>query len=579
MLKIRSFKIDFLINETKKAFLKFPLPILYSLVVAYLFIYEKKLESNYILLIGIPLSTGLTIYASSLDSFKRKLIPHLTHIIVFIIYLYLQPFTKADRYALQVFLFIFAAHLFVAFSTSFKDQSIMGFWRFNQKLFERFIISFIFSNTIFVGLFLSITIISFLFLVSFPSDLYLNLWIATVFIFNTWFFVADIPLNQETEISEFEYPKKLKLLVEYVLIPLLCLYFLILYVYLVNIIIAHELPKGKVGYLVSFASLFGIFTLLLGHPLLESSERSWFRVLFKGFYVAVIPLSLLMLFGLSIRFNQYGITEGRYLLFAIGIWLIGISLYFIFTKTKNIRLIPMSLCVISLIISFGPWNVWNVSYKSQTKRLIETLAKMQMIKDGRIIKSEKPIQLLHSEFDNMLSLMRYHLEYGKRASLENLYSDNLHITATDPYSVLNQLNIQERSLVTSPEPFYTDEKILEPRVLDIKDYEFYVGSLPVRDSAVVINEHFKLTNTDGILKIKSRFLIHDFEVVNLNVVYEDLYKKYQNRYEIPQADLTFIKEEKLFKIKIKLNYLKKNKYKTKDNSAIQYDGVILFKPN
>jgi predicted Na+-dependent transporter len=65
-------------------------------------------------------------------------------------------------------------------------------------------------------------------------------------IFNTWFFLAGIPLDLEEIDKEVKYEKVIKLFAQFVLIPVTSIYLLILYAYEIKILFDWELPNGWV---------------------------------------------------------------------------------------------------------------------------------------------------------------------------------------------------------------------------------------------------------------------------------------------------------------------------------------------
>ena len=64
---------------------------------------------------------------------------------------------------------------------------------------------------------------------------------------------------------------------QYILIPLLILYLVILYVYGGTIIYTWNWPKGIVTYLISCVSCIGIFTTLVVFPYAQNDGSPWLR--------------------------------------------------------------------------------------------------------------------------------------------------------------------------------------------------------------------------------------------------------------------------------------------------------------
>ena len=89
----------------------------------------------------------------------------------------------------------------------------------------------------------------------------------------------------------------------------------------------------------------------------------------------MFPLIILLGFAIWKRVASYGITEQRYFVLALAFWLLYIALYFLLSKRKTIRLIPLSLCVLAFLVSFGPWGAAGVSLRVQRSRLQALLEK------------------------------------------------------------------------------------------------------------------------------------------------------------------------------------------------------------
>jgi hypothetical protein len=105
----------------------------------------------------------------------------------------------------------------------------------------------------------------------------------------------------------------------------------------------------------------------------------------------MIPLVIMLLLALWRRISEYGITENRFIAVGLGIWLGFIVIYFITSRTKSIKMIPVSLCLPALLFSFGPWSAFNVSEKSQVDRLQDLLTKNNILVDNRIQKAAETI--------------------------------------------------------------------------------------------------------------------------------------------------------------------------------------------
>ena len=120
----------------------------------------------------------------------------------------------------------------------------------------------------------------------------------------------------EENLDELEasttYPKGLKIFTQYVLLPLVSLYLVILYSYEIKIYFTSHWPEGWGTYLVLCFSVSGILSLLLIWPLRNEEGQHWIKNFTRFFYFALFPLILLLALAIYKRILQYGITEYSY---------------------------------------------------------------------------------------------------------------------------------------------------------------------------------------------------------------------------------------------------------------------------
>lgn len=418
-MKIPSLKVLFV--NAKETLLRFPFVILASVVGAGFMIYLLDLPFdrqdaykqlyNVVMVcsIGIPFFLSLVFICERIKTSKMLfVIVQLIGVVLLVFYYFSLPkdigYVDITRYIL----FIIGTHLLVSFSPFVNKKFSLesrGFWQYNQNLFIRILITGVYSGVLYLGL--SVAILSFdnLFDVNVDSKIYGQLFFFILGIFNTWFFLSGMPNNlDELESNDF-YPKGLKIFTQYVLLPLVIIYLLILYLYMGKIIILWQLPIGWVSYLVLGFSITGIFSLLLIEPLRELEGVNWIKIFSRWFYLILFPLIILLFFAIFRRTGEYGITERRYFVFVLAMWLTLMALYFSFSKIKNIKIIPYSLCIIAFLTSFGPWGAFSLSEKSQFSRLEEILIKNKILVDGKIVKAANPLQ--EEEIQDVSSVIQY----------------------------------------------------------------------------------------------------------------------------------------------------------------------------
>ncbi|HQJ60284.1 MAG TPA: DUF4153 domain-containing protein, partial [bacterium] len=205
-----------------------------------------------------------------------------------------------------------------------------------------------------------------------------------------WVVMAGIP--EIEKISEVEVVEKAAALIsKFVFIPVVLFYLVILYLYFGKVLFFEELPKGMTSYLILSFCTAGSITYSI---ILEESKRAQKGITAmyeKWFYRTVFPLLFLLWYAVWKRTDDYGITEKRYILIVLSVLLTTWASYFIFSKRKNIVIIPLLTAIVSILISFGPWGMFETSYRSQKTRIIEILEKNQLLENGKIIPSTKDV--------------------------------------------------------------------------------------------------------------------------------------------------------------------------------------------
>lgn len=264
-----------------------------------------------------------------------------------------------------------AFHLLVSFSPFIHRGSVEGFWEYNKLLFIRILTAGLYSGVLFAGLAIAIASTDALFNLNVDSDVYGHLFVFVAGIFNTAFFLAGVPDNWK-ELEETQlYPKGLKIFTQFVLIPLATIYLTILLAYEIKLIAEWSLPKGLVSSLVLGYAVYGILSILLVYPIRYDEGNRWISTFSKWFYLLLIPLIVVLALAVWQRVDQYGITESRYILIVLSLWLAGITIYFLTDRQQNIRVIPMSLCIVALLAVIGPQSASSLSARSQVNRLID----------------------------------------------------------------------------------------------------------------------------------------------------------------------------------------------------------------
>lgn len=276
-----------------------------------------------------------------------------------------------------------AFHALAAVLPFIRPGELNGFWQYNRELFLRFLIGGLYSGVLFAGLSIALVALEQLFGIDVDDDLYFDLFVTIAFVFQTWFFVSGVP-RQLGDLERVEaYPRGLKLFAQFVLVPLVTVYLAILTAYFVKVLVTTDWPSGWIGWLVSMVSVVGILSILLTHPIRGFKENSWIVTYGRWFWIVLIPAIGMLLVATLKRIGQYGVTEPRYILLVLTLWLAGMAVLYGVVRSQNIKWLPLTLGAIALLTYAGPWSAYSVSRSSQLGRLESLLERHGMLVNGR----------------------------------------------------------------------------------------------------------------------------------------------------------------------------------------------------
>jgi hypothetical protein len=628
--------INYLFAQARTAATRYPLTLISALIGVTIGIYLVEYESvtpnifpliNVMLCsaIGIPLFFCIEVFTDKNNYNKRfRLFFNLGGIVLLgLLFLTLptseQTFNTSVPYV-RYAIYNLAIHLLVSFAPFIKSKEINGFWQYNKLLFIRLLTSAVYSGFLFVGIVLALASLNILFDVKVNEKLYAEIWIFIVGFFNTWFFVAGMPKNFNELDKVEEYPKGLKIFTQYILLPLLGLYLIILYSYGIKIISLWDWPKGIVSYLITCVAVLGIFNFLLMHPYAKQEGNGWIKWTTKAYYFILIPLVVMLFIAISMRLNDYGITINRYIIYLLGIWLSLVCIYFIIGKT-NIKFIPVSLFTVIVLMSFGPWSMFSVSEKSQSNRLKHILEENNFLKDGKLVNEQtitidtnynKEIftpqnqELLNDSLKNEIkSILDYLDDHHGFNSIEEWYTQDFdnqiegHNLKKERWQRINEAEVYMRALGLDYRHYYTTDNDYvsystnsQDQLINIKgyDYETRINGYYYNRNEFNKDENlvtpFSVDSNRYELKanLKNENLItvyknnEVFSTIDLTKLREHLVKKYgmEQRYDLPQEDLTIVDSTTPFNYKLVLENISFNNEKNK-LELNTYNGVIYFK--
>jgi hypothetical protein len=549
------------------------------------------------LILGIPLFYNANVlmrFEWNPFNINKKIYPLLAFACLCLIYYLLYGKYEGNVF-LHYVLYWFLLHLLISFSLFYKKDEVLGFWEYNKSLFIQFLVSTLYSASLWLGLSAIVGTAIYLFGLNINGKIFLQMWMVCVFLFQPWHFLGSLPIELSQFKSTQSYPKGLKIFTQYLLIPLLSAYMLILYIYMGSIIVSWNLPKGLISWMISVMSVLGVLNLLFIYPKEKETENKWIRTYSRYFYSALLPLIILMLIGALKRISDYGLTEKRYLLLAMGVWLFGIAIYFIISKAKNIRILPISLFLLTLLCTFGPWSAFNSSRKSQENKLEELLIKNKILKDGAFLKESDEISFEQEK--RISSITEYLVDFHKAGAIRQWFKNSPQFKDSDlkflssAGDTIQMMGLEWRGRYDRGGKNGHMFRVVTPEIDAAISTRNYAFIYPFFENAIdEVNQFKKVTFGKEVYEVNINSLLEqievrkddeDFALINLKELYISIQSKKKEQHflddHVSQSIMSAESSAKTFSIKLELERIEAYVDRTNDFKLKTIKGNIFLK--
>lgn len=394
-------------------------------------------------LLGLPLFTASRAFA---ESRAMKALPcmlvDVAGFIFLALYLVFNGILAKDFMPLPMFRwfgFWLVFHLLAAVLPYWRVASVADFWEYNKQLLSNAVAAALYAFVMYAGLALAIFAVDQLFNLTIDGEVYAQLFVVITGLFATTYFLSDFPMQYDgLATKNAPYAVIIRNLTKYILIPLVIIYFVILYAYSAKIGVEWALPQGWVSKLVLSFSVAGIFTYLLNYQLVAHDDSRLVKQFRKWFFYILAPMVILLFIAIMRRINDYGLTEARYVVLALGIWLAVVSLYFIISKKDDIRFIPTSLLAFILVAMFGPLSAYKTAVDSQIGQLEQQFQQYHLFVNHQL----QPLQdtILQADYQQINSTLRYLNERDELQQIEQWFPvpfDTIYPLVNAPQEVYN----------------------------------------------------------------------------------------------------------------------------------------------
>ncbi|AZA83408.1 DUF4153 domain-containing protein [Chryseobacterium lactis] len=538
--------------------------------------------------LGISLMFALKMLSQRIG---RELLLQLLGIAFLVGFYYILPDKKnnfTEVYGYIIVITAILSHLLVSFIPFLDKNKEPGFWQYNKNLFVNIFLTAVFTGVLTGGVELAILAVDKLFDFNFKDKLYTDTFFVLAIFGSSFIFLLFNEKGLSTLEKDGTYPVVLKFFTQFILIPLLLIYAVILYFYSFKILINWQLPRGWVSYLILAYSVVGILALLLVHPLKEQNTKSWVKIFSKAFYYTIIPLVVLLFIAIFTRILEYGYTEPRYFVLLLAIWLLSIVTYFILNKKASIKFIPISLFTFGIFALIFPYlNAFSVAKRSQKTELLKILSEQQTLDKGSINFQKKITDTISNEIADKFEFLATRkqenflydlLNKEDRADLaKNINEGDFYLTRYTIQKKFVNLNKTSKDNTTEIDRLVI---LSEQQAIEIGDYRYLI-SFPRYNNQEAQNlqeDQFKLTD-ELDQKSSLKLNLNSKDEVDFGPQIMALFKENQGKtgtVKVPHIEMT----ANLGKYRIKLIFKQitkeKDSYNNKDYIYFE-DAYLLIK--
>lgn len=545
-----------IISVLYKSLKRFPVTILFSTAVAVMLIIINELQPitsqletltkiTMTFALGIPLSLCIKLFFERKDSGKlSELIGlYITGGLLLLLYYFflLDQLTMVSitRYT-AVSLALYLGFLLIPYLPK-KEQ----FEMYVIKICTGFFITVIYSAVLYLGLAAILLTIDQLLGVHVAGEVYYYTLLFVACVFAPSYFLADIPLKDQ-QFKQEDYSKVLRVLLLYIVMPLLTAYTTILYLYFIKIIVIRQWPVGLVSHLVLWYSIIVTIVLFFITPIKDKNR--WANKFSVWMPKIILPLLIMMFISMGIRINAYGVTENRYYVVVLGLWVFGVMLYFSFIKKRANIVLPVTLALIALVSVFGPLSSYSISTLSQNNRLQAILVRNNMLKEGKI--QIAPADISREDKYEISRKLDYFKNSHSLKDVKHL-PENFKIEDMD-----RVFGFSYENPYSQPRFYYFVRNQSEDAV-DIKEYDYlYLFDTRNLDNNTIASNTIDINYDHESAIIEITYQGNLLYQKDLNLYVKELFDKYEpaeGETLLPPEEMTFVEENE--KIKVKFIFL------------------------
>lgn len=542
-----------LAGKLKEGLKRFPLPLLMATITAFIAIYLNHFSNRLshvseeqlgrvamTFALGIPIFLCIQVFLEGLGSLKREKVLGIHGVGLLLMALYHVLWLQDFELETMVRYFGITVALYLLFTIIPHWKRKDGYVLYCLKLVTSFFTAFLYGIILFLGLSATIATVDALFSVNVSSKLYFDIFLLSAGIVAPAYFFSEIPPTGKI-LSLEEYPRTIRGLLSFIIMPLLSIYALILYLYFGKILMEGTWPIQLISHLVLWFAMISAGVIFFIEPLRE--KHSWMKGFSKWFPILMLPLLGMMFVAIGKRIGYYGITENRYYVLAAGVWVTLSMLYWIFRKGALPTFVIQLLTLFVVLSVAGPVKASTVARFSQNQRLETILNRNQMLKNQTVVHAPGEVSLEdQQEISQILNYFsRYHDFDDVRVLPKTFDFDDMETVFGFPY-------LYEIGWSKEYWNYILDYRIT---TFDISGYDVLINYsyYNTRDQLVTVDQQLSYQVDADILLL----FLEGEEIYrkDLREVALDIHQQYQGKeVQLPQEALTY--EEDTPSVKVKL---------------------------
>ena len=476
-------------------------------------------------------------------------------------------FALSPLYWVHYFLVLPALLLGVTIAPYLSGDDDGSFWQFNRNLWLGVAISFLAAWLFCGGLMMALGAIDHLFSVNVPDELYADIGVFALTILGPIYALSRVPAKFDYSEDKIEAPVGLRFIANWVSVPIVFIYLLILYAYFIKILVTGEVPNGYLAYMITGFVGSGVLTYLIAWPLRgREGGLPQLQLFYKIFFPALFVPVGFHFFAIWERIGAYGITEQRYVLMISAFWFLIIAIARSLPSIP-LKVIPASLCVLLALASFGPWGAVSVSGQSQFGRLENLLNKHELLEDGQVVKFVEGHEISFEDRLSISSILDYMCSTDREAMIEPWFNGrgnaNWHCNANDMTKQLGFEYVRYSSSRSYGENASFYISVDKNDAIDAREYDYIIRNRAAYAYHSEDENENRWWNQEldiaGVHKCKMRFdgtelsaSIDDYEPIIVNVADVILGKTGQN---VVISDLNIVGENRDLSYKVGFHYV------------------------